>query len=437
MRKMKIQLNKQLLFNALFALMVMLVFVRYGLQIDYPRAVLLIISAIMVLIGNPTQILSVCMICIPLSAAFHYLYALLIAIVMYVLKNEGKIRINATIIPILMLIVWELLHGITGNFAPKDFVTMFLPYLLCGLLLWQDEKSIKSLDYAYIVRVYAIATCAVCLTLIFSVLKSTNYDLSKAFIGLQRLGEVEEDSKQSGIIFNPNSLGIMCIIAACGLLQLMTAGQKNKQDVYLVIILLIAGMLTVSRTFLTLLFIMVVLFGFSARSSRRERMQFLIRIAIIAGLVIALAYWLFPGVYESFADRLSVSDLSGGRNHLFEVYNNLIFSNPKILLFGIGLTGYEFRASQFGNVSHVPHNGLQEIILAWGIIGLAIFLAFCTCLLMKGKKIGGNKTLINYIPFVLWFAKIQAGQMVTSDYTMLLFTFCFLSVLNDFNTKNQ
>lgn len=433
---MKIQLNKQWLFHTLFVLMLMLVFVRYGLQIDYPRAVLLMISAIMACIGNPTQILALCMICIPLSATFHYLYALLIALVMYVLKNERKIRINATIIPILLLIVWELLHGITGNFAPKDFVTMFLPYLLCGLLLWQDEKSIKSLDYAYIVRVYAIATCAVCLTLIFSVLEMVNYNLSNAFVGIQRLGQLEEDTKQGSLVVNPNSLGIMCIMAVSGLLQLMTTGLQKKLDIYLVIILMIAGMLTVSKTFLALLFIMVVLFGLATRSSRRERIRFFIRIMIVAGLVIGLAYWLFPGVYESFADRLGVSDLSSGRNTLIALYNDFIFSNLRILLFGIGLTDFSSHVTMLTGYFNVPHNGIQEIIIAWGLVGFIIFLAFCACMLIKEKKIGGRKSLINYIPFLLLFAKIQVGQMVTSDYTMLLFTYCFLNVLYDFNTKN-
>ena len=436
MRKKKIQLNRQWLFSLLAGLMLMLVFVRYALQINYPRAILLGLSAIMSFIGNPSQILALCMFSIPLTTAYHYVYAIFIAIIVYILKYERRIRFNVTIIPIFLLIIWELLHGIGGEFALKDLVRMFLPYLLCGLLRWQDEQSVKNLDYAYIVRAYAISTCAVCIILIFGVIKTVNYDLSKAFVGIQRLGKVEENSQQIGIIVNPNSLGIMCVMAASGLLQLITTGRRKKQDIYLLVVLLISGMLTVSRTYLALLLIMVLLFGFAARHSFGERMRFLIIIVIITGLVIGLAYWIFPGVFDAFSDRFDVDDLSSGRMTLFLKYNDYLLSRPEIMMFGIGLTNFPVRISLMTNFFNVPHNGIQEIILAWGIIGLAIFLAFCACFLIKEKKIWGRKTLINYIPFILWFAKIQAGQMVTSDYTMLLLAYCCLSVTYDFADKN-
>ena len=124
-----------------------------------------------------------------------------------------------------------------------------------------------------------------------------------------------------------------------------------------------------------------------------------------------------------------MKDISSGRNELFKMYNELIFSSNKIMFFGLGAIDFPKKVtSQYHMAKNVPHNGIQEMIIAWGIIGFILFVWFLVTMFNSVVKQNKKIELINYIPMVLIFAKIFVGQLLMSDYTMLSISFVYLSL---------
>ena len=430
MNNYRIQLNKKWAFGFLYALLMVILFVRYVFQISFPDVVIQGITILMVCLGDRDQIVAVCMLCIPLTTAFQDTYTLLTAAVLLVVKHGKSIRINLTAIPLLLLVFWELLHCVTGVFSVKHLIAMFLPFLLWGLLLWQDAQKI---DYGYVIRSFALCTCVMCITLLSMVMARANFNLAAAAVQLQRLGSATERSGEITLTINPNSLGIMCAMAICGLVQLMLLGKRKPMDLPMVIVLLVSGALSLSRTYLALLLIAAVLFWMAQEGSIGKKIGFLFRLVLFALLAFGLLYILFPTAVEGYIHRFEVSDLTSGRSLLMRKYHEFLWSSPEILLFGIGLTGFSERIMDMHIAYNVPHNGFQEAMCAWGLIGFMLFLTVLLVSVIRAERTGGKKKLLNYIPLLVLLAKIQAGQMLTSDYTMLLFPLAYLSLCQDFS----
>jgi O-antigen ligase len=326
-------------------------------------------------------------------------------------------------------------HGIFWGFALKNFIGQFAPFILYGLLMWQDTGKV---DYGFVVRCLAVCTMTMCLTLLSMVLVKSNFDISYAFMNMQRLGMAAEENAADTLHINPNSLGVMCVLSVTGLLQMLTTGQGRLTDIVMALTMVICGALTTSRTFLALLLIMVVLFWLSQEGGVLKKLRFLLLITAVGALVFTVLILVFPVVIENFLYRLSVADLSSGRNDLLHAYNRFLYSHPDVLLLGVGLmdVGQKMTA-QYSVAANVPHNGIQEMIVIWGILGLAMFLTLLGFMLWKGKKVAGKQRLLNYIPLILLIAKIQVGQMLTSYYTMLAFAFCYLSLAHNFEPNQQ
>ena len=434
MSNYRVQVNKKWVFGSLYALLMLLVFVRYVFQIDFPPFILLAITILMACLGDRNEILAVCMLCIPLTTAFQYTYALLFALLLYLAKYSDSIRMDATVIPILLLVLWELFHCLVGDFSIKQLVVMFLPYLLCGILMWQDAENV---DYAYVARAFAGCVCVMCITLVAMVLVRTDFNLAAAYVRMQRLGSASENSGEISLVLNPNSLGTMCALAVSCLLQLISTGKKKTLDVVIVIVLLMCGALSLSRTYLALILIMAALFWLAQEGSMGKKLRFLVVLVLIGMLAFGMLYLLFPAAIEEYITRFQVGDLTTGRSVLFRMYHQFLLSSYDILFFGIGLTNFTERIMGMSDAYNVPHNGFQEAAVAWGVIGLALFLAFVIVMVLQAEKSCRRRTLLSYIPLLLLLAKIQAGQMLTSDYTMLLFALCYLSLCQEFTPRRS
>lgn len=417
------------LFCGLFALLMLLVSVRYVFQIDFPAVVLLGLMVFMICIGDRSEVLAVCAACIPLTSALTHDYVLLAAIIALLLKDQGNIRIDLTILPVLMLIVWELLHSLVGEFSAPQLVVMFAPLLLCTVLLWMDLRDI---DYSFIVRVLAVSTCVMCLTLMGMLLMRSGFSLSRMFANMHRLGLQTEGRETVSLTMNPNSLAIICILAVSGLMQLALTGERKRTDLLMMITMLVCGALTLSRTYLVLLVIMVILFGFFQKRGLTQMIRFFVMLLLTVLLAALVLNAMFPTILEQYLGRFQVSDISGGRSSLFASYHEYILSDPKVMFWGIGLADYTERIMIATHLPNIPHNGIQEVITAWGIPGLIILVVFFLSLPLQAKKKAGKIYFVQYIPLILLIAKAQAGQLLKSDYTMLAFTFAYLSLSRDF-----
>lgn len=421
-------------FYVLLSLLLLLICVRYSLQVDIPRAVFLAIILVIAVMGDRDEITAMCMCCIPLHESIDLFYAVVFCIAVYALKFYRKIRINLSIIPILLIILWELLHCFAETFSIVGFVANMVPFLALAVFMSMD---VSELDYDFVVRSFAVTVAGTALALLIRVMYQSGFNLAAAFAGLQRLGvdtaETSGRASVSGGVVNPNTLGIICVLATTALLQLRTVGRGEKKDMILVIILLVFGTLTASRTFLVCLAMMLVLLLFSQKGSMKQKLRFLGGMVLVLAFALLILYLLFPELLEYFYGRFLVKDITTGRMDIMGQYHSFIVSDPRILGFGIGLQDFAEKVTQTYRVSrHVPHNGIQELVAAWGLPGLILFGAMMVLMLWQSGKFCGRRTMLNYIPILILMLKIMAGQMISSPYTMLAFSYAYVSLAQNF-----
>lgn len=438
--KLRIKRKEHGRFYCLMAILLLLVCCRYVLQIDIPREFFLAIIAVIALTGDKDEILAMCMCCIPLHESIDLFYAIVICMTFYVIKNYRIIHVGAEIALVLLLIIWELLHYLVQDFSLKMYLVNIIPLIVLLIVMSAD---VSQHDYAFTVRVMAVATVANCCMLLCKVLYWSDFNILKAFAGLQRLGiESEAISKNSLSIsgaVNPNTLGIICVLATTALMQLRATGHGKRRDMWMSAILLVFGALTSSRTFLVCLLLMILLLIFSQKGSISRKIRFVGAMLAVLMLGFSVLYLLFPDLLQYYVGRFKVADITTGRSQLMRQYHNFIVTNPKILLWGIGLQDFGLKLlGTYRVATHVPHNGIQEMIIAWGIPGLILFGMLLLSMILRAAKHNKTLSLLNFIPLLIILAKSMAGQLVASSYTMLALSYAYLSLSQDFcRTEEQ
>lgn len=430
MKLNSIVVNKKLFVSFLFVLLMFSVFIRYGMQINIPREVLLIISILIVFIGDNSEVVAMCISCIPLYSSFDYSYMILIAIAILLIRNRSKIKINFLILSIWSILTWELLHSFNDELSVKRIVGIILPYLFIWLLCSID---IEMLDYYFISRCYALFVAGIGVTLIAKVAAISGNNLSYSIMNMQRLGSVAEDAEVMGGAINPNALGVMCVLGITCLLQRYLYGDKKKIDILCVLFLVILGLLTLSRTYITCLSIMFFFFCIDEHKTIGQKIKYFfysLAIFVIGMFVLGLSS---SNIINNYISRWQVADISNGRFEIIIDVAECIWSEPQILLFGLGLQNYSDKALDY--VSIPPHDAFHEIVMIWGIPGLILFILFILSIIRNAQKKNKNIGVINYIPLIIIMAKAVAGHWITSDYTMLAVSLAFLSLSNNFGNS--
>ena len=169
------------------------------------------------------------------------------------------------------------------------------------------------------------------------------------------------------------------------------------------------------------------------KGSFKKKIQLIFGLAALAAVAFLMLQLIFPRVLDLFLYRFTHYDLTTGRDGLFIQYSKFILSDFKNLFYGIGLNDLGNKSIIYYDIADVvSHNGIQEIVLAWGIPGLILYGIFTFDLIASSRKVNPCQKLINYIPAILIFTKIQAGQIITSGYTLLTFALCYLSLCHNF-----
>ncbi len=431
-----IKINRRVCFYALMTLLFALILVRYAFQVDIPRIVLTAVVVLMAFVGDQNEALAVLMCCIPMHEAVDFYYSILLCAIIYVLKSLKSFKITAvTIVVIFSMVVYELLHCFYDDFSFRLFLVNISTILV---ILAVMGVGLQNINYVLIVRMMAVCAAFMGFMLIVNLLVRSNGNFAVAFYNMQRLGQLSEDDILQGGAIHPNSLGIISVLATSGLMQASLKGQGKKFDVALIVFLLLIGFLTLSRTFLACLLLVAFLWIIGQPGTVRKKVRTLFSIILIGCVLLVLVSLIFPDILETFIGRFRVDDITTGRDTLFVDYHRFIMDNPNVMLFGVGLNNYGEKLINVYHVSDtIPHNSIQEIILAWGIPGLFLFVLMLLCIIIESKRYGVRKNLINYIPLLLILFKSMAGQLLTSGYSMLALSFAYLSLCQDFSPKTN
>lgn len=426
-------------FACLMGALLLLIMVRYAFQIDIPRILFLVIIGMIAIFGDRNEIVASFLCFIPMHESIDFYYAIVICCAIYIFKYYKSLSFGWNLVLVLIIAIWELLHCFLTSFDVVIYLSYIVPFVLLAIIMASD---LKNLDYAFVVRSFAYCVAAITLILIVRVVYFADFNFVVAFAKLQRLGSdyhssIGEVAIQGGQI-NPNSLGIIAVLASTGLMQLRSLKVGKKSDMVLMCIILAVSALSASRTYLACLAMMVVLFVFSEKGGLVNKLRMLGLLTAAIGVATAAMAIFFPDTFEYFVGRFNVEDITTGRDDLMTAYHQFIVNNPKILLFGVGLQDFGNRLIYHFNVAvNAPHNSLQEIIVAWGIPGLLLFLGLFLSMFQVASAKNKNIRLINWIPLIIILFKSVAGQMLTSGYTMVALTFAYLSLCQNFFSVNK
>ena len=197
--------------------------------------------------------------------------------------------------------------------------------------------------------------------------------------------------------------------------------------IVIIIVSLVAGLLSFSRTFVGVVFFFVILFIFLAKG--KEKIKLIVALATLSIVVVVFCSDILLNMYDTFLGRMEDSnmDTAGGRTILFHLYNKAWLGDISYIIFGAGVVSYWDTL----NVYNAIHNGLQQIWVCLGIIGFLTYIIRISIYLYKCEE----KNVVLYLPFFATLLLDQSIQFL-APYPLVLILLATLQ-LPKMPTKNS
>ena len=402
-------------------LMTVALFARdlYGMGVG--RIIFIVLAVVPAIIMNYQSLVYFIFFLFSLTSGLPGNYIFPILILILLCKNKNSFN-RAGLKCFLLLVFMELIHYVTYGFqiSLPSIIGYFsnLFFLFYFVTLKDESVDVKKCI------VFFCMGLAVFLFAIFYITQ-INEDVGMLLEKSGRIGDTKDvsDLAQGEMMLNanPNELGFFAVIGVASIMVLYFRKQVSFWIMALLSALyLFVGALAVSRTYLLVIVIMVVLLVFFAPKNNGGGgwKRYLLLFVFIA----TAGYFLFnnASLVNAYNNRFeSVStDTYGGRTTIFADYNSFLVDHPLYFLFGTGAVYYG-RVIQLG-IS--IHNGTQQILVSYGLIGLAFFV-FIT---IRAIKLCYKKGVpVCLIPFIIAFFYVQSGQLLNPSNNLYLFIVSF------------
>ena len=116
--------NSLSMFWPCLVIFLILLFLRDYVGVGVSSFAFLILSLLIACGSDKSEVIAFCLCCIPMLNAFQSKYGLLICMLIYIIRFAQSLRINASVLPILLLIIWELLHHVDSNFSIIEIIKL-------------------------------------------------------------------------------------------------------------------------------------------------------------------------------------------------------------------------------------------------------------------------------------------------------------------------
>lgn len=439
---LRIQKHKE---NRIFRLYLLAMFVlmvaRYLLEIDVPAIAFLAVTLLPAWFGTKSEQLAMVASCIPLSVAFQYKYALLILSAAILIRNHWKLNRSGAIMVVMAMAIWELWHAFYGHFEYVEYLRDFAELILLGVVLSID---LYELDYKLIIRSLSISVVGVCMIMLMMQLRQFNYNIIAVFARSAHSFRFGQSNMESGVYalnFNANNLGFICNLATSGSLLLAARKEHSRWDILWAACSAVFSLMTLSRAAILCLVMIFLSYLFL---SEGKPVQKVISgtIGVIVAVIAMMLLWIFvPGVFENIMERFQRSDISNGRTSLLLYYGQFLLSSPAYFLGGIGMQHIFEKVSPYYPVHDVPHMGIQEVWVAWGLVGVVMIMILIFKIVTASRQFSqGKRRAYQFLPLGLTLVFTMSGQLLTSSRTLmaLLFAYVCLCIVNhDKKTDTQ
>ena len=419
--------------------MFVLMVARYLLKIDVPAIAFLALTLLPAWFGTKSEQLAMVASCIPLSVAFQYKYALLILSAAILIRNRWKLNRSGAFMIILAMAIWEWWHAFYGRFSYVEYLRDFAELIVLGLVISIDLDQV---NYKLIIRSLAISVVGVCAIMLMMQLEQFDYNILAVFgrsAHSFRFGQSNMESGVYALNFNANNLGFICNLATCGVLLLVARREGSRFDIIMAVSASIFALMTLSRAAIVCLVLVFFAFVFLGEGKVLQKVSSGV-VGIVVAVIAMMLLWIYiPSVFENIQERFDRADVSGGRTSLFLYYGQFLLSSPAYFLGGIGMQHIFEKVSPYFAVHDVPHMGLQEVWVAWGIVGVfMIILLFWKIVTTSLWYSQGKRRAYQFMPLCLTLVFTMSGQLLTSSRTLmaLIFAYVCLCISNDSPKEN-
>ncbi|MGG0666334.1 O-antigen ligase family protein [Viridibacillus arvi] len=229
---------------------------------------------------------------------------------------------------------------------------------------------------------------------------------------------------------DPNYFSMYVMISLFLLLYLVNR-ETNKllKFMYpLIFIFFVAfGVLSLSRMFLLVisLLLALLLIKIVFRLKKNKKIMFFI-MAVIGFLVVFSIFFIseFTSILNLLLSRFTdfiddPSALTSNRNVLAEQYIQLLMSDTKDMIFGIGIQDYHLRSG----IQLEAHNIIVEILVVWGLVGFLVFIMLIATLLKYSNAYRKNlkKDFISWLPIIcIGISYLSLNAMSNESFFLLL-----------------
>lgn len=419
--------------------MFVLMVARYLLKIDVPAIAFLALTLLPAWFGTKSEQLAMVASCIPLSVAFQYKYALLILSAAILIRNRWKLNRSGAFMIILAMAIWEWWHAFYGRFSYVEYLRDFAELIVLGLVISIDLDQV---NYKLIIRSLAISVVGVCAIMLMMQLEQFDYNILAVFgrsAHSFRFGQSNMESGVYALNFNANNLGFICNLATCGVLLLVARREGSRFDIIMAVSASIFALMTLSRAAIVCLILIFFAFIFLGEGKILQKVFSGVVGTVVAVIAMMLLWIYIPSIFENIQERFDRADVSGGRTSLFLYYGQFLLSSPAYFLGGIGMQHIFEKVSPYFAVHDVPHMGLQEVWVAWGIVGVfMIILLFWKIVTTSLWYSQGKRRAYQFMPLFLTLVFTMSGQLLTSSRTLmaLIFAYVCLCISNDSPKEN-
>jgi hypothetical protein len=408
---------------AMFALFV----VRYLLKVNVPAIVFLMVTMLPIWWGSTTEQLALAVSCIPFSVAFQYKYALLILSVAMLIRNRWRLKRSGVFIIVMVMMAWELWHAFYGWFSFVEYLRDFAELILLGVV---TSINVRDVDHKLVIRSLTVSVVGVCAIMLIMQLQQFNFNLLAVFARSARSFRFGQSNMEAGtyaLNFNANNLGFICNLATCGGLLLIARKEHRRMDVLLAVCSVIFAVMTLSRAAIICAVMIFGTFLVMVEGKLAVKIWSGVGGLLAAVFAVVLIHIFVPSVFENIQERFQRADVWNGRGGLLVYYNQFLMSSPMYLLFGVGMQHIFEKVSPLFPVKDVPHMGLQEVVIAWGLVGLVMLgVVLWRVLVTSRRYAGGKRQLYQFMPFVLTMVFTMSGQLLTSSRALMSLSFAYI-----------
>ena len=414
-----------------------LFFLRDNMGVPIPLVIYLMVSCLGICFFRREDF-AVFGACITLfSHGVQTYYILLFGIVVYLFKYLNQIKNFKPFVLVMLLMVLELVHGFIEPFNMVDYIRDCVSYCFLGIVLC-DIKSVTNKQIVFLLKTFVFTYCFTMFDILGQLVKQAG-SLGGFFTKGIRFGNLNAGNTGAKIVSlydNENMIALFSLIAISACMVLIFIEQKNKiLWMIMCTIALFFGFSTFSKAFilvLPILFFMVIVV--LVRDDRISAAKRLLLLIVVIGLIFIALNTVYSSAIENIIGRFKAGDLTSGRSELFSQYNQFFYDHPQFWLTGIGLQSLKEKTG----ISNTPHNGIQEMIICFGMIGTILWGAIFINILSSAKKARGRRAkLLNFIPAAALIVYTQSIQFVriSSIYMQLILIAYALSARYEYADK--